>query len=626
MVDAHPGLHTRLAQLCTWLALLGPFLVFTWSASGVPYWLDSGEFTAAAVDLDISHPPGHPVAALWSGFFCLLPVGSLAFRVSLSQAVAGACCACLLQIGTARSVRSMGVGELPAAALGAWAALWLSASHALWFQSTRGEVYALQAMLMALAFERIVASLRPDNGAAFREGPLCTASFALGLGLSNHHLMAFLALPCIVWAWLRRDGLRAHLRRAGLGLGSATAGLCVYAYLPLRAAAHPSMNLGAPENLARFSWVVSAQVYARNMGTTASEPMSTRLLDLLVICVEQLTAPVLLCACLGLYAGLRQSHTRALTSMWLVAACCSLGMRAWLGPIRGNPDMLGYMLPGFVALCALAVLGAGSVIGALARRRSQAVPTRAWALLPLSALPHLAQGWERSSLAHFDLTDAVVDAQLRAAPRDALIVLATPQSAFLSWAAAAEENARPDLTVLPLAFLGYPGVADAASSRDADVAAVVTDYQRTGQLPRDTLVAIARRRAVLLDLDSQETAGLLAQTLPGTGFARMVPSTPTVGALDIADEATWALNRHWRASLPGDPDRESRHQLVWRHYHAALRLALGGARAAAQKHLGEARELAPQVPQLSALARAIEALSEGQSLDIQPFLPGTASP
>jgi hypothetical protein len=626
MVDARAGVHTRLARLCTWMALLFPFAAFASSASGVPYWLDSGEFTAAAADLDISHPPGHPLTALWSGLFCLLPAGPLTFRVALSQAVAGAFCACLLQLGTAGSLRFMGFGVVPASALGALAALWLSASHALWFQATRGEVYALQAALVALAFERIVASLAPDEATTFRYGPLCVACFALGLGLANHHLVAFLAMPCILWAWLRRDGLRAHMERALLGLGCASAGLCVYAYLPLRAAARPNMNLGTPDSFARLYWVVSAQVYARNMGTSASEPMSTRLLDLLVIGVEQLTAPVLLCACLGLYAGLRQKPTRALTGMWFAAAFCSLGMRAWLGPIRGNPDMLGYMLPGLFALCVLAALGIGSVAHALGRHFFRSAPTWGWTLVPLFALPHLWLGFERSSLSRFDLTDAVVEAEFRSAPRDALVLLATPQSMFLSWAMSAEEHVRPDLAIVPLPFVGYPGVAAAASARDPDVAALLSAYQHTGQLPLAELVAIARRRPVLVDLDGRETTSLFAQTLPAAGFPRLIHDLPSAEALAIADQNAWPLNVHWRAALPNDPDRESRLQLVWRHYHAALRLALGGARRSAQKHVRTARALEPQVPELAALARALEALPEGQALDIQPFLPDAPSP
>jgi hypothetical protein len=64
----------RWAPCCVALAA---FAVYAATASGHGYWLDSGEFTAAAVALDIAHPPSHPLAQLWAKPFTLLPIGPL---------------------------------------------------------------------------------------------------------------------------------------------------------------------------------------------------------------------------------------------------------------------------------------------------------------------------------------------------------------------------------------------------------------------------------------------------------------------------------------------------------------------------------------------------------------------
>ncbi|MFI5309315.1 MAG: protein O-mannosyl-transferase family, partial [Polyangiales bacterium] len=63
-----------------------PCVVYLLTASGGGYWLDGGEFVEAAVNLDIAHPPGHPLTGLYGKAWTLLPLGSLAFRMALGQA------------------------------------------------------------------------------------------------------------------------------------------------------------------------------------------------------------------------------------------------------------------------------------------------------------------------------------------------------------------------------------------------------------------------------------------------------------------------------------------------------------------------------------------------------------
>ena len=58
----------------TYAAAWLPLLIYALSAAGHGYWLDSPEFTAAAIGLDIPHPPGHPLFALWSKPFTWLPL------------------------------------------------------------------------------------------------------------------------------------------------------------------------------------------------------------------------------------------------------------------------------------------------------------------------------------------------------------------------------------------------------------------------------------------------------------------------------------------------------------------------------------------------------------------------
>src|SRR6476660_5936416 len=107
-----------------WLAAGVPFVAYLWTASGSSYWLDAGEFVAASAQLDIAHPPGHPLTAMYGKLFTLLPLGPLAFRVAIGQAVAAALAAGCLFLAGCTAARALGVQRgalvLPIALGPAW--------------------------------------------------------------------------------------------------------------------------------------------------------------------------------------------------------------------------------------------------------------------------------------------------------------------------------------------------------------------------------------------------------------------------------------------------------------------------------------------------------------------------
>jgi hypothetical protein len=127
----------RPQTLALWLAGGVPFAAYIATSSGYAYWLDSSEFVAAAVQLDIAHPPGHPLSALLGAALSTLPLGSLSFRVAVGQALASALASALHCSATVAALRGM---ELPTRlvwSLGVLAA-WLSAlTYGLWSNDLR---------------------------------------------------------------------------------------------------------------------------------------------------------------------------------------------------------------------------------------------------------------------------------------------------------------------------------------------------------------------------------------------------------------------------------------------------------------------------------------------------------
>jgi hypothetical protein len=556
-------------------AALLPLLIYVWTAAGYGYWLDSAEFTAAAVQLDIPHPPGHPLFALWSQPFCWLPIGPLQFRVAVAQATAAAIALWFLW----RALRHDG----PYIAL---AATWLLAGcYGFWFQAVRAEVYALQAMLVCIAFERVAAWARDRTNTRALYG----ACFALGLGLSNHHFIAVLALPVLAWpaydAWKQR-GLGAIALCFALG----ALGLVTYAYLPLRALSEPPMDLGDPRTASDFWWVVSAQVYARRVGSGAVQPLGERFADLTVILVEQF-GPLLLASLIGAYALLRQRRTWPLAYLWWTAASVSLCGRAWLNEVRANPDVLGYMIPGFAALVALAAAGISTLSFGHTR----------WTIaLPVLALASFAL--HDGSLRHFDDTNAFDDLRRRALPPRSVVILTTPDTVFRHWEGEAVEQLRADVTMLGLPFLGYGGSDRVWLRRNPALRDVVEAYARTGALSPTALRTLARERPVFVELDSSTTLGLYPYVAP-------------VGLLYRVDGREGAL------PTLATHDVETTKQLLWAHYVRALYFAARGDRTRALDAVQHGLTYGPHARELRALGAAL-AEWRGGPIDLRAYLVG----
>jgi len=603
------------------LAACVPLVLYVFSASGHGFWLDSAEFGAAAVSLDIPHPPGHPLFGLWSKPFTWLPLGPLPFRVAIAQAVAAALALFFTQRAIERTLQRLGAGDALARGLLALAATWvLAGAYGFWFQAVRAEVYALEAMLVCASLERLSAiELDGDTARPPDPRPFYRACLALGLGLANHHFIAVLALPALGYTLVVL--LRAHgVRVFATALLAGAVGLVCYLYLPLRAASEPPMDLGHPVTLRDFFWVVSARVYARNIGTQALQPLGERFADLAVIVVENFTPVVPLLALVGAYALLRRRRTWPLAYLWIVTVVVSLGGRAFLNPVRANPDVLGYMMPGFAALLALAAVGGASPFVLLHSR----VPWRARSLVRtlgcLLALLGLSQFWresERSSLHAFHASDDFDELRRRTLPTRSLLVLTTPDVVFRHWEGAAVEQLRADITMLPLPFVGYGATHEVLSRRHPELETLIANYQQRGSLPIAELQRLAATRPVFVELDTAAAWSLAPFVVPDGLLYRVWPVAPARADVLRAARARDAVQRALVVRLGANAtETETQKQLLWTRYVEALYYGAHGARAPALQALEAVRALSPTARELDALEYA---LLVGQR-DMTPFL------
>jgi hypothetical protein len=196
------------------LAFAVPLAIYVASAyHDVMYW-DIGEMDTVPYILGIAHPPGYPLYTLigWA-FTHLVPVGSVAFRMSLlsALAIAGVCWFIFRMAGLA-------------------AALLFAFGQDAWTHATRAEPHTFVALAFAaLLFYllRWVLDGRPRD--------LYASALAFGLGIAVHPIV-LTALPGLLAAVVAR----AH-ETAPRTWRNAAAIACVsvavwFAYLPLRSA------------------------------------------------------------------------------------------------------------------------------------------------------------------------------------------------------------------------------------------------------------------------------------------------------------------------------------------------------------------------------------------------------
>jgi hypothetical protein len=222
-----------------WLAFTLPLIVYVLSAyRDVGYW-DVGEMDTVPWILGIAHPTGFPAYVLSGWLFAhALPIGSVAFRMSVLSAVAMSLSAWAI----ARTIYE----EHGAQWLACMCALVFAFGDVVWVRATRAEVHALAAMAIALTIYFTLNWYRTGDDRA-----LIGAAIAWGFGIAVHPVVALIAPGLLVLVCARLRAIRIGTLCLAIGLGTLLV-TGFYAYLPLRSlyvTTHrldPTRQLGLP--------------------------------------------------------------------------------------------------------------------------------------------------------------------------------------------------------------------------------------------------------------------------------------------------------------------------------------------------------------------------------------------
>lgn len=292
------GLAVFAGSLALYVATLAPSLSWGWTGWGV----DGGELLAAANTFGVPHPPGYPTYMLLLRAFAeVVRVGDFAYQGNLFSAVCAAGALTLLYASAFRLGRTLFPDAMPrvAAAGAALGAAVLGAAPLFWALSVITEVYALNALFCAaLLYIAMRVCTRPPgerpHSARYESVHLAAFGLLLGLGLGNHLTLLAVGVPLAYWMGF---SVRWRWQRWAWAGGALLLGLCVYLYLPLRAAQHPPINWGNADSLEGVIWMLSGRPYQDYVFGVEASTLPSRLLAWLQLVFGQLNP-------LGIFIGL----------------------------------------------------------------------------------------------------------------------------------------------------------------------------------------------------------------------------------------------------------------------------------------------------------------------------------
>ena len=584
-----------LSLLLGLLVLLGYVL----GAGPTFYWLDSSELTAAAWGLGVAHPPGHPLASLVGRLACLLPVGTIAFRVTLASAFCAAGATSLAGLLSAQVLeRLRREGEPPGPA---WlepvavtaAALSVGLSYALWFQAVRAEVYALN-LLLLLAGACMV--LRWDRTGDRRW--VLAAALTCGLALCNHHFLVILAIPgVLVFVVARRP--RPGWRRLAVGLVLAGAlGLSTLAYLPLRARAGPEVNWGSPSSVERFYWVVSAKAFQKAVDKAAQETLSHRSGGAVFALVDGLGPVGAVMALGGLYFLWRRRRSRRVALLLTLLVGGNLLSPLTVGFDPFNADAHGYLAVGVAFLTP----GLAVFVVVLARAAAQKLPLAPAVICALALAAVLLQA--ALALPRVDLrrhwAAEETARQVLDLPHGALLMTSYFETVFNAWALRAAADHRPDLGLLHLGFIGMPGYAEDQERRLPALRSMVTRWRAAGRTSLEDLDRLAQKAPLRVEFDLNVPPPLARKLGPAGLSLAYGARNAELGTR--SGEHVRRFDR-WHRIIGPNKDLETRRTMTWSHYLLTWWACQQGRAALARYHHRQAHALSPRSVHLRELAR-----------------------
>jgi tetratricopeptide (TPR) repeat protein len=469
---------------------------------------DSGELTTAVFLLGIPHPSAYPLYVLLGKLWTLaLPVGSVAFRMSLfSAACAAAAVALLFSLA-----RRLGLGR-PAALFGAGL---LAVAPSFWGEANIQRVYALGALCLVAALHAAFAWERERTTAR-----LAVVAFLCALGATNHTYMFVFAAAFAGAALAVEPGLLRRGRAIGAAAVAFAAGLLPYAYLPLRSRSDPALDWGDPETLDRFLAVLLRRDFWERRWLESAGDWLTIAGDFFGSFPVELTAGGAALALAGLAlrgAPAERGGSRFRKTLLVLAV---LGNVVAMGLHGSRSDLFiwhRYYIPAYLSAALLAAFGAQALL-------ARVPPRMAWLLLAFPAYGCVT-GWSEFDRSRYAVAEDYSRQLLAQLPPGAHLVASDDNILFVLLYLRYVEGQRPDVDLVAQGAQGSGDAPRAPLHFDPDREALYFTHHPNWNLPELAIVP----RGLLFRVERRGSAAplpALSSTLPRELAGENDPEVP----------------------------------------------------------------------------------------------------
>ncbi len=215
--------------------------------------IDSGELTAVAYTLGVSHPTGYPLFTIVSHLFLLSPIPlKVILKANLFSSIVSSLA---LYFFTKSLILISDKKSKSVNFFASISALIFGFTQFFWEQAITFEVYSFQILLVSLLLFSIFKFEATDD-----VNYLLLFSFLLGLSFTNHLTIVFL-LPSLVYIFLTDFVKRIKPGVLAFMFLFFILGLTPFIYLPIRASSGVVLNWGDPSTLENFINHITGKQY-----------------------------------------------------------------------------------------------------------------------------------------------------------------------------------------------------------------------------------------------------------------------------------------------------------------------------------------------------------------------------
>ncbi len=417
------GFHNPLSHAAA--IALGTFIVYVLGACRTIYVGDSGELVAAVATLGIPHPSGYPFYVLLGKLWTLLvPIGSIAFRMSLFSATMAAAANGLFYWILRRAGLSWIAGLL--------ASLLLAFGPSFWSQANVQRVYTLGGFFLV-----VVIGLAWEWFRTRQIRFMVAAAFVTGMGAANHTVMGVMGVAVGVFALISEPSLIRRWRHLAACVGAGLAGLWPYAYLPWRSRQNPRLDWGNPETWDNFVGVVVRRDFWDRAWLESPADALIILADFLRSLGTELMWGGTVLALVGAVWGWRKGWPVLLPLLAMAANLWAVGMHG------SRSDIFiwhRYYIPAYVMAAMLAAFGCQLVVERWGRRWAAAT-----LVVPLALL---AVGYPKFDRSRYRIADDFSRQLLASLPPGAHLSASDDNILFVLIYLHLVEGVRPDLNLI----------------------------------------------------------------------------------------------------------------------------------------------------------------------------------